>query len=325
VVDICRREEVRWDVVYSTAELHGVAPLVYTNLQQCLPLGLSVPREILDQFQLCRARTAIRKERLTRKLVQALALFEAKHVDVMLIKGAALDALIYDQPWYTSPHDIDLVIRSRREEASERTIAEIGQLLDGTGIEYDYFEHHDVVINGALPIDFHRIWDDATVIRLDGHDVFVMSPEDTLMSVCINSCRKRFFKLKSLCDIAEVVRAYRDLRWDNLSRNSIAYECNSIIYAALLVTQMTVGCELPPNALTGLQVGPTRARIIDSLARYLNHRRPLSSLYPFSGAEVFGREVNVALLLPYATYHSHQVGRKMEEIYGAWRRKDGEQ
>jgi len=310
-LNICRREEVNWYIVYSTARLHGVAPLIFSNLQQCNPLTLGIPQHIVYQFKRYYYRSVVRKERKAERLTEALAFFDRKSIDVMLIKGAALEVLVYDQPWYTVPEDADLVLRLRREEISDKASREIMEFLHRSGIEYDYFEHHDVVMNGVLPIDFYEIWDDATKIRFRGRDVFVMSPEDMLMSTCINSCRKRFFRLKSLCDIAEIINKYPGLKWEELTRKARAYDCNNIVYTALLVTEMTLGCELPDEVLDNLAVSPVRETIIRSLIRYLSRRMSLSALYPFSGRNMFGRKVNLSLILPYATYRWYQVGRKM--------------
>ena len=199
---------------------------------------------------------------------------------------------------------------------------EIMKFLHGSGIEFDYFEHHDVVINGALPIDFQEIWDDTTRTKVGGQDVFLMSPEDLLMSVGINSCRKRFFRLKSLCDIAELINRYPGIKWEELATRARAYNCNNIVYTALRVTKMTLGCKLPPGLLDDLKVNPIRAKVIDRLVRHLSQHSSLDSLYPFSGTQVFGREVNLAVMLPYATYRGYQVGRKVKEIYHAWRREN---
>lgn len=314
VIDICRGEEINWDVVYSTAKLHGVAPLIYANVQRCIPLGLGVPQDIIDQFRVCRYRSILRKQHRAEQLTRALALFGQKSMDVMLIKGAALDVLVYDQPWYTVPDDADVVVRARREEVPDTTQTEIMRLLHCSGVEYDYFEHHDVVMNGAVPVDFQRIWDDATQIQFRGHTVFVMSPEDMLISVCINSCRKRFFRLKSLCDIAETIKRCPGLQWEALTRKSKAYDCHNIVYAALLVTRETLGCELPEGVLANLAVSPVRAAVIGGLVRYLSQRGSLDALYPFSGRSVFGREVSLSLVLPYTTYRWYQVGRRLRYV-----------
>ena len=96
-----------------------------------------------------------------------------------------------------------------------------------------------------------------------------MAPEDLLISLCINSCRKRFFRLKHLFDIAETVRRL-DLDWDRLAANAREDRCEGIVYTALHVASETLGCRIPD--LDPLQVPRPRVLLIRRLvARHLRH------------------------------------------------------
>jgi hypothetical protein len=312
VLALCRTKTINWAVVYTTAQLHGVGPLVYINLSQCPRASLGLPSEIGDQLSRRVAENMLLKEWLAEKLSQGVAFFHRRAIDVMLIKGAALDVLVYNAPWYTVPYDLDLVIRPSRAEVSNQAQKEIRTFFHRSGIEYDYFEHHDVMMNGVLPIDFHRIWADATQTEVQGYPVWVMSPEDMLISLCVNSCRKRFFRLKSLCDIAETINKYHDhLSWAKLSQKARAYSCEGIVYAALLATIMTVGCDLPANLLDSLNVNPVRAKIIKALSQRIS----LSAFSSLSSENVFGRNFDLSLMLPYSIYHWDQIWRKMRFVW----------
>ncbi|MCB0212874.1 MAG: nucleotidyltransferase family protein, partial [Anaerolineae bacterium] len=209
---------------------------------------------------------------------------------------------------YTSLSDIDLVLRPRCGTLSSRQRTHIEKFfLKFPSFEYDFFEHHDVTMNGSLAVDFNRIWHDAKQISVKDETVLVMSPEDMLITTCINSCRKRFFKLKSLCDIAETVEKFQDLNWMEFIHKTKAYECQNIVYAALVAAQLTVGCPLPDYVLAHLNINPMRAKVI----QFLSRRMSLSSLYTLqAGHELFGRYIGVSLLLPYVTYQLSQIRRK---------------
>jgi hypothetical protein len=316
VLDLCQRCEVGWGAVYQTAVMHGVAPLVYVNLRQCPVQGLGIPQRILDQFKLSLMQNMLQKQRLAENISKAITFFGEKSIDVMLIKGAALDLLVYEQPYYTVLQDADVALRVGRDEISEEQYREFMSVLHRSGVEFDYFEHHDVSMNGILPVDFQRVWDDAMQAEFRGQDVFVMSAEDMLLSVCINSCRKRFFRLKSLCDIAEIISKYPDLKWQALIQKAKTYECSDIVYAALLVTRAAVGADLPDGVLENLAISPTRSTIIRSLIRFASQRVSLVSLYPPSGIKVLGRLVGTSLILPYATLRGYQVRRKIAFVIG---------
>ena len=322
VRNIASSGQVQWDILFQTALDHGVAPLIYTNLRRCGGEELGIPQEIIEQFQLTFFQNMSFKERERENLVEALCLFEAMDIEVMLIKGVALDTLVYHDSYVTMPQDMDIVLRVRKEELTIKELRDIGESLHRKGIEYDFFEHHDVTMNNAIPIDFNRIWDDAQSINLSDRNVYVMSPEDLLVAACINSCRKRFFRLKSMCDIAEIIKKYPDLNWQIVVDNSIAWECNYIVYSALLVTKRLLGCEIQADVFANLKVGRTRTRLIHFLIENIQKRQTLASLFPFSGITMFGREIEPSLLLPYASYRGYQVGRKIKEVYGSWQQND---
>lgn len=309
VHDLCYQAKIRWDIVYTTAEQHGVAPLIYANLQRCNPADLGMPLEIISRFRQSCARNIATKAHIAGKLIDILAFFNQRSIEVMLIKGAALDMAVYDQPWYTTFDDVDLVLKLDSTNLCEQNDIEIEEFfLHFPGFEYEYFKHHDVVMNDVLPVNFQRIWDDAIRIEYRGYQAWVMSPEDMLVSVCINSCRKRFFRLKALADISAVIDAYPDLDWAKLVQKAKLYDCAAIIYAALFVAEKTVGCVLPEQILSHLKVNPVRAWVI----QFLSQRMSLAAFTSLkSGTTVLGRRLDWSLLLSYATFRGYQVWRKI--------------
>lgn len=312
VLTLCRTHEIDWEAVYQTSQLHGVACLVYASLQRCAAEGLKLPAEIEAQFRQQIFRNILNKEKLAHNIVLALDYFNQKTIQVMLIKGAALDLLVYEQPYYMTLLDADLVINVKRSEVSEAEWVETRHFFHRSSIEYDYFEHHDVVMNGALPVDFQAIWRDARQLDFRGRKLFVMSPEDLLISGCINSCRKRYFRLKSLCDLAETVRRFPELDWTVFTDKAQAYQCSPIVFAALFVTKLTVGCSLPENLQEKLGISSLRANAI----RYLAERLSLaaySSIY--SGKAMLNRKLDYSLILPYVTFQWPQIWRRLKFVW----------
>ena len=313
VQELCRTVKIDWDDVLSIALQHGVVTLVYTNLQQCDIEEFDLPAATKTKFETYYYANIAQKTGVVEMLKFILAYFNQRQIDLMLIKGAALDQLVYDNLGYTNLNDIDLVIKPRYEALSnQQQVAIKNFFLKFPAFEYDFFEHHDVTMNGSLAVDFEEIWRDAERISIKGEDVWVMSLEDMLIAVCINSCRKRFFKLKSLCDIAETIEEFPELNWARFIEKAKRYNCQNIVYAALLTTQFTVGCNLPKNLLFQLQINPVRAKII----RFLSWRMSLSSLDTLqAGYKFIGRSISVSLLLPYTTYKLDQILRKSAFVW----------
>jgi len=71
----------------------------------------------------------------------------------MLVKGAALDLLIYHPPPYTISKDVDLRGRRRKEDIAEQALKQITEKLRHLPLEYDFCGQHDLDLNGVLPTD----------------------------------------------------------------------------------------------------------------------------------------------------------------------------
>ena len=284
------RRAIDWAGLTATAERHGVLPIVGANLRLCDPAVLGLPPELAERLEVAAFENALLKEQDAARLAAALARLRGVGLEAMLLKGAALDLQVYAEPWVAASRDTDLLVRPLPGFQPGEEEREVRRALYRAGIECDLDEHHDVNMNGVLPIPFPRIWRDARPVCFRGQDAWVMAPEDLLIALCINSCRKRFLRLKGLFDIAETVRRRPDLDWDRLARKARDYRCEGIVFAALSTAGATVGCELPDGALDSLGLGPVRAALLRRLV---------------AGA----LRTSLSLLLPYASYRWDQAWR----------------
>jgi len=322
LAELCRGHRIDWQNVFATSVQHGVAPLVYINLK-CHAAGLGVPAEVLEGLRRAHEHNVITQAVSNAVLGKALALFNEKGIDVMLVKGAALGLLVYEQPWYTTSGDIDLLIRPRRSELDSADHQAIVTLLEKFNhqrnryklhLEYDFHAHHDVTMNGLLPWDAERLWQEARPISNNGYRAMVMAPEDLLLAAAVNSCRHRFFRLKSLCDIAAILAGYPELDWQALAAKAHRYRCNTILYSALWVTRLTLGCSWPDGWLSELKVNPARAALIRLVAGALLRHKSLSDLRARARLQPFGRALSWSLLLTYATYRLDQLIPKLRQL-----------
>lgn len=289
---------IRWERVAGTAERHGVAPIVGANLLRCGPEALGVPAELAERMEVAAFENALVKEREAERLAGGLARLREVGLEAMLLKGAALDLLVYEEPWVVRSGDADLLLRPLPGFRPGPEEKQVRRSLYQSGVECDLLEHHDVNMNGVLPIPFERIWRDARPVRFRGVEAWVMAPEDLLISLCINSCRKRFLRLKGLFDMAESVRRLR-LDWLALGAKARDYSCEGIVYVALLAAGATVGCDLPDGALAHLGVSPLRARLLRGLVDWALRATSVTS----------ARGPALSLLLPYASYRWDQAWR----------------
>lgn len=300
---LCRGREMPWSGIAKTAARHGVLPIVGANLRRC---ELVLPQGFAERLELAILENAAVKERDAARLADGLVRLREVELEAMLLKGTALALCVYDEPWVTTSRDIDLVLRPgpgwKKGENGEK---EVRRSLYKSGVECDLREHHDVTMNGVLPVRFERIWAEARPVSFRGADAWVMSPEDLLISLAINACRKRFFRLKGLFDLAESVGRLRDLDWSRLAALAREGHCEGIVYTGLLVTRETLGCALPDDVLEELGVSRTRARLLRSLLTRFVRKAGLAALAADEGA----RSPNSAMLLSYASFRPAEAWR----------------
>lgn len=286
------RGPVRWEAVAAVAEQHGVAPIAGHNLRQAVDL----PGEAAARLERAFFENALVKAQEAERLARAIGRLREAGFQVMLLKGAALDLLVYREPWVVASRDSDLLLRPEPGRRLAPDEADVRRSLYRTGIECDRDRHHDLDMNRALPVRYERIWAGARRVELRGAEAFVMAPEDLLVSLCVNSGRKRFFRLKNLFDVAETVRRL-PLDWSRLAANAREDRCEAIVYAALLTASLTLGAAVPDGVLDALGVRRARARLLRGLVD--RHLRRGSLAAP------------PAPWLPYASYRWGQAARSL--------------
>jgi hypothetical protein len=88
------------------------------------------------------------------------------------------------------------------------------------------------------------------------------------------------------------------------------------VYAALVATALTVGHTIPERVVKALPVSTPRRKLIDRLAGRMS-LSAFDSIY--AGRVVFGRNLDPALMLQYATLRNYQLRRKAGFI---WQTRD---
>lgn len=255
-----------WPRLLATAEGHGVLPIVGANLRGCDPLRLGLPEPARARLELAMLENAAAREREAHRLSAALVRLGEVRLDAMLLKSVALTLGVYEEPWVAVSNDVDLALRPRpgwrKGEGGERSVR---RELYRSGIECDLEGHHDVTLGGVLPIDFERVWREARPVSFRGAPAWTMSPEDLLVALCVNACRKRYFRLKCLFDLAETLRRGEPVDSERLAELARRGRCEGIVYAALVAARDAAGAELPSGLLGALRVSPLRARLLARL------------------------------------------------------------
>ncbi len=296
VEELCRRGRVNWQAVAGIAAREGVAPIVGVNLGTCDPAVTRVPASACHRLQGALFENVAFKAQRRSEFARVAATLEASGWDTMLLKSIALEAAgIYRHPWVTCARDLDIAVKWRLAPLVPDDAREVRTLLDGLGIESDMIldgdphaapGHHDLSMAGVVRMSLEEVWQRAERVRFAEPPfpaVFSMCPEDLLLTLCLNGCRKRYFRLKALFDIAETLEFHDDLDWDRLAARAREWECEGVAFAALRAADETLG--LPAGARAGIStlLGRGRRAVLGSMVTLMrraapNHRFPLIAL-----------------------------------------------
>jgi hypothetical protein len=262
---LCREGGVRWERLAAAAGRHGVLPIVGANLRRCDPAATGLPEDLAARFEIAILENAAVRERDAVRLATGLARLREVELEALLLKGTALALHVYEEPWVVTSQDIDLSLRPGPGwEKGKGEEKKVRKALYTQGVECDLEAHHDVTMNGVLPVDFERIWRQARPVNFRGVPAWLMSPEDLLISLCVNGCRKRF-RLKVLFDVAETLRRGGPLDPERLGRLAREGRCEGIVYATLALARGALGAEIPAGLLESLRLSAPRAALLRGL------------------------------------------------------------
>ena len=118
-LDNLSQKSVIWKRVFETAERHAVAPLIYSHLRQFPEIVDRIPLAVREQFEAAILHNKLRKELAARRIVELVDFFASHELEVMLLKGAAYDQVLYHHPWHTTSQDVDLLINVERQQLAE--------------------------------------------------------------------------------------------------------------------------------------------------------------------------------------------------------------
>lgn len=235
-----------WKTFAETCDNHQLTPLVYCRLKQ-LPAP-AAPSELLDFLRVRFYKSCSYNYRLASKLVSLTSMLESEGVSVLTFKGPSLAMAVYGGISLRQCLDLDLIIRTDELVKGARLMKSWGyeptplparpQLSPylcrpenprhiDWGKEIQYLSP-----DGACYVDLHwqfadrfwrpfspgveKLWERAVKQHLPQGSVFTPCREDLFLALCAHGTRHRWWCLKWLVDVAEILRKADGLDWSRI-------------------------------------------------------------------------------------------------------------
>lgn len=209
---------------------------------------------------------------------QVLANLDSLGLNILLLKGPAIDSLIYREKFYRPRIDLDLVIPEKEFFCLEKELLRLGYVLWEEMGNYPIPEYinsrlylkkdktsiplhlHRLPINNlfllvdhTLKFDLEEIWPETRPFGIYRH-IFCLSPELAVLFHCEHSLKHDYDQLVSLCEIAGLLQYYgASFKWDIFVSWTNKLSLERIAYHSLTLTKKILTSDIPVSVLQKLQ------------------------------------------------------------------------
>jgi hypothetical protein len=259
--------DLDWPWIVATAQLHGVAPLLYSHLIAVLQDGAApAPLERLrESFQADLRRSFL----MAQELLAVEELLSANEIPALPYKGPVLAAAEYGNVAHRPCCDLDILVhRSDLERARDLLIArgyvpehQLAPLHERAWLrarndinlrrrDLDVvIELHWELVPRRLGVrfDHDRLWAQTRTVRLGGRDVPTFSPENLLLFLCVHGTKHEWTRLKWIRDVAAVVTNHPDMNWPDVFREARRMGAARILTVGLRLASEVLRCQLPDH------------------------------------------------------------------------------
>ncbi|MHB9131972.1 MAG: nucleotidyltransferase domain-containing protein [Armatimonadota bacterium] len=229
------QQGVDWRAFTQLARTHGIVPLCYHTLLQCCPD--SVPADVMALLHEATGQRTRMGLLLLGELHKLLGLFAAHALPVIPLKGPILGQVLYGNPTLRESGDLDILVQERDMRQAKAVLLAQGYRPENP---HEYTEvqiaamreiyHHEVFIHPVtqMMVELHwrlaeypfigrlsdtSIWERSYATSLGGREMRLLLPADLLLFLCAHGAKHRWWYLKWLCDVAELLRTQPELDW----------------------------------------------------------------------------------------------------------------
>ncbi len=260
---------VKWDKLYQLAKEQEVLPQVYLAVAPFCPKVVAPDQ--LDALKTQFHANARHSLRLTAELVRLLKLFESHNIPALIYKGPALTMQAYGDLISRQYCDLDLLVQKSNlnkitailnkegyitEESSLNFLQDKWYRLNNceyhflkkpeniyVEIHWRFFENHI-----RFPLNLRDVWQHTREIALNDHRLRTLSPEFTLLILCIHGGGKhQWSNLKMISDIAALIQRQTNLNWQMIQENVEKLGIQRLFHTGLMLAKNLLDAPTPES------------------------------------------------------------------------------
>lgn len=313
-----RLTDIQWDELITIAGYQRVRPLLHERLFQTGRWQLAPERSWNRLVDECRT-IAMQKIRMHAELSTILTSLSRAGIATIVLKGAHLGPLIYNNIALREMNDLDIMVRrDQLADAVGRVMAAGYRGLYEISVDADVRLSHHVtrLINGVTGLELHWnicpphgpttidpevLWQRARPVRLDRVETLVLPAEDLVLHLCFHASFHHGFEfgLRPAVDLAHAIGTSQpSVDWDAAIRTAEERHWSRGVAVALQLARELAGADVPEDVIrrmapTGIDPAVAQARQLTWLTP-AEIRRFAVGLSPLGDGESLGRSFRAA-------------------------------
>lgn len=283
--DLSMQEPLEWEKFNKILAYHELFPLAYSCFKKSAYFLPNREMELLEKsYYFCVAYLSY----LWQEFTQIAHIFSDRNIKFMPLKGVAflVDNMYTDKSYLRPMCDIDLLIRKEELPLVENTLVTLGYEKYLCGRKEDYWKeknYHIIFIRKRRKdlsyiveihwsLDYKRdkpilpyLWSRIRKSQVNGKDIYLLSPEDTLFSLALHQRRfGKILSIKNVSDVAMVLHKYKDtLDWDYILREAEAGQMRTTLYFILAQADILLNIKTPFFVPRTLDIPRCKRRLIE--------------------------------------------------------------
>lgn len=300
---------VDWTYIRHTAMQHGIIPLLYRRLTE--EMATLVPSDEMTSMRKLFMENAANNLHMTQELLNILDLLGDAGVEAMPFKGSALAVQAYGDLSMRSFGDLDILIHEADFYMTYKTLTENRFIpnypVDNrTKRKLAIFKGEFHFSNRDINLDVHwqlnqrwvsvawlsdNVWDNTVTISLNARDIRTISPEYSVILICVHGTKHFWQELKWLGDLSQVITRSKDLQWQGVINSAQKVNVKRILLLGLSLGSKYCGVRYPSeiNALLKSEKG-LPSLVYDVQTNFFRFRNwPLFSVPLFNNLKTLER------------------------------------
>lgn len=292
-------EPLDWDFVLAEAHEHSIFPLLERQLRNVAPD--LIPVAAAERLKSETRANAVRCLAFSAELIRIMDALDSRGIPAIPYKGSVIAAQAYADITLREFEDLDIILRQRDLEGAHDAIQALGyqprfpwihtrsvqaRLIPG---EYNYssaerrtmLELHTELTLRHFPAkpDLDDFLRRTVKVDVGGHAVRTFSPEDALVVLCVHGAKDFWQKLIWVADIAELVREYPALDWNQVAQRAGELRAQRMLYFGLALARDLLDAKLPPEIVARVEADSAVAPLVADVKENLLGRnsRPFSA------------------------------------------------